>query len=269
MRYVVEGIKESFRVGLDYSSRKCRWAGKNMGSAIEYPEVMREYLAKEYAEGRVLGPLPMHAISGVQVSRFGVIPKGKTGKWRLIVDLSSPDGASVNNGINLNLCSLMYVSVDDAVRAVVRAGRGAFLAKADIKQAYRMVPVHPSDRLLLGMVWENSLFVDSALPFGLCSAPKIFNALAVALEWMIRQEGVESVLHYLDNFFYCSQERDSMSGSATEPATCVCMTECSHSTGETGRSFYSLDLFGHQNGHSHHDLVAVGGEVDVVKGVSC
>ena len=80
-----------------------------MGSAIEHPEVVREYLAKECAEGRVLGPLPMQAVRGVQVSRFGVIPKGKTGKWRLIVDLSSPDGASVNDGIDPDLCSLTYM----------------------------------------------------------------------------------------------------------------------------------------------------------------
>ena len=100
----------------------------------------------------------------------------------MIVDLSSPEGASVNDGIDPCLCSLTYVTVDDAARSVVGAGRGAFLVKADVKQAYRMVPVHPEDRLLLGMVWDDSLFVDSALPFGLHSAPKIFNALADALE---------------------------------------------------------------------------------------
>ena len=39
-----------------------------------------------------------------------------------------------------------------------------------------MVPVHPEDRLLLGMPWNRALYVDAALPFGLRSAPKIFNA---------------------------------------------------------------------------------------------
>ena len=38
-----------------------------MGSAIEPPEIVREYLAKECAEGRVLGPFPMQAVPGVQV----------------------------------------------------------------------------------------------------------------------------------------------------------------------------------------------------------
>ena len=76
-----------------------------------------------------VGPFPREAFPGIQVSRFGVIPKRKTGKWWLILDLSSPEGASVNDGIDPVVCSLSYVSVDDVARAVVEAGRGAFLAK--------------------------------------------------------------------------------------------------------------------------------------------
>ena len=95
---------------------------------------------------------------------------------------------------------MTYVTMDGSVGAIRQAGGGAFLAEVDVKQAYRIVPVHPEDRPLLGMMWERSLFVDSALPFGLRSAPKIFSALADALEWLIRYEGVESVMHYLDDY---------------------------------------------------------------------
>ena len=42
------------------------------------------------------------------------------------------------------------------------------LAKLDLKEAYRMVPVHPQDRVLLGMHWKGETYVDAALPFGLC-----------------------------------------------------------------------------------------------------
>ena len=38
------------------------------------------------------------------------------------------------------------------------------------------------------------------LPFGLRSAPKLFNAVADALEWCIRQVGVTYIFHYLDDF---------------------------------------------------------------------
>ena len=57
-------------------------------------------------------------------------------------------------------------------------GKGALLAKFDFENAY---PVHPQDRLLLGMTWEGSTYVDGALPFGLRSAPKLFTAIANAL----------------------------------------------------------------------------------------
>ena len=65
------------------------------------------------------------------------------------------------------MSSLSYTSVDVIANKVAMLGRGSLLAKMDIKQAYRMVPVHPDDRFLLGMQWENDVFVDKALPFGL------------------------------------------------------------------------------------------------------
>ena len=95
-----------------------------------------------------------------------------------------------------------------AVEAIRQTGRGSFLAKVDVRQAYRIVPVHPEDRPLLGMMWEGSLFVNSALLFGLRSAPKIFSALADALEWLIRNEGVESVMHYLDDYLLVARTQE-------------------------------------------------------------
>ena len=179
-----------------------------MSSARDHPEVVRDYLAGECAEGTILGPFPAGSLPGLQVSRFGVIPKGKSGKLHLIVDLSSPERKSVNDGIDSDLCSMSYVTVDGAVEVIRQTGRGSFLAKVDVRQAYRIVPVHPEDRPLLGMMWEGSLFVDSALPFGLRSAPKIFSAVADALEWLIRNEGVESVMHYLDDYLLVARTQE-------------------------------------------------------------
>ena len=70
----------------------------------------------------------------------------------------------------------------------------------DIASAYRTVPVHPVDRMLLGMRWQGDLLVDGALPFGLRSAPKIFTAVADALLWVMGRHGVVHAMHYLDDF---------------------------------------------------------------------
>ena len=92
------------------------------------------------------------------------------------------------------------MGVWDVVNEIVRRGRGTQLAKLDIKSAYRNVPIHPDDRWLLGMNWRRALFVDSVLPFGLCSAPIIFTPLAGAAEWNARTRGVQGIIHYLDDF---------------------------------------------------------------------
>ena len=97
-------------------------------------------------------------------------------------------------------CSLSYISVDDITRIIARMGRGALLGKIDIKIAYRIVPVHPEDQLLLDIRWQGEVYIDTRLPFGLRSAPIIFTALVYALEWIVKQQEARILLHYLDNF---------------------------------------------------------------------
>ena len=125
---------------------------------IPDPSVVAVYLQKELSEGRLLEfSLKEAAALSVQCSPIGMIPKkNKPGKWRLIVDLSSPTRGSVNSGIVKELCSFSYTSVDVVANHVLRLGRGTLIAKMDIMHAYRNVPVHPEDRLLLGMMWEGN-----------------------------------------------------------------------------------------------------------------
>ena len=195
--FLLQGIQEGFRIGFDYHCR-VQPARSNMFSAAQHSEVIDEYLEKEVRAGNII-PLA-GALAGLQINRFGVIPKGRTGKWRLITDLSFPEGRGVNDGIDPQYCSLEYVSVDEVALAAAGLGKGSLLAKIDIRAAYRLVPVFPRDRLLLGMRWRGQLYVDAMLPFGLRSAPKLFNALADALEWCLRRNGVHRVWHYLDDF---------------------------------------------------------------------
>ena len=131
-----------------------------------------------------------------------MIPKGhNTGRWRLITDLSYPPGESVNDGIEAELCSLVYTSIDQVARVAAGYEQGALLAKVDIEAAYRrLIPVHPADRLLQATSWEGKLYINPMLPFGLRSAPKLFNAVADALEWYLEQQGICHIYHYFDDF---------------------------------------------------------------------
>ena len=206
-RYIHRGLCFGFRIGFDRSS-KLKSADTNMHSAFEHQQVVTEYLQKELSMGRMLGPFDeatCSALPQLQVNRFGVIPKGhNTGKWRLITDLSFPHGLSVNDGIDPEFCTLHYATVDDIAGIIARLPQGALLAKFDIESAYRLVPVHPDDRPLQAMCWKGQIYIDPMLPFGLRSAPKIFNAIADALNWHLQRAGIPLIKHYLDDYLIIS-----------------------------------------------------------------
>ena len=142
--------------------------------------------------------------SSIHTSPIGIIAKPhQPGKFRLIVDLSSPAGGSVNDGIPTELCSFVYATVEEAASLVKGHGKGAFMSKLDLMSACCMVPIHPQDQWLLGITWNTTVLVDRALPFGLRSAPKIFNSVADGLAWAMSGAGIVHPIHYLDDFFFC------------------------------------------------------------------
>ena len=200
--YVLSGLQDGFRVGFAPSSFNLKSSPDNMFSSHLHPDVIDEYLQKEVTLGRIAGPFPTPPLPNLHVSRFGVIPKkNQPGKWRLILDLSSPEGHSVNDGIPKSPFSVQYITVDDLIDGIIERGKGTLMAKFDVECAYRNVAVHPEDRYLLGMKWRNAYFVDLVLPFGLRSAPFIFTAVADVIQWsLIYNHGVDFLRHYLDDF---------------------------------------------------------------------
>ena len=117
------------------------------------------------------------------------------------MDLFSPGGLSTNDGIDPDEFPLQYIRLDQIISMVSNYSRGALMAKFNIEATYRNTAVHPSDRYLLGMRWQSQYYVDLALPFGLHSAPYIFNSVADMVEWiLLKSRDVSNLLHYLDNF---------------------------------------------------------------------
>ena len=220
VEYLLNGIKCGFRIGFNRQSTRLISASSNMQSAILNPTPVQDFLQKETQAARVLGPFHTHQVTSIHLSRFGVIPKrSQPGKWRLILDLSSPDNHSVNDGIAQDLCSLSYSSVDQAAAIIAQLGRDTQLAKIDIAHAYRNVPVHPSDRHLLGMQWDNRIYIDTVLPFGLRSAPKIFSALVDTMEWIFRNNHVSHILHYFSQLKHPTQR--SVSAISIQSSACA------------------------------------------------
>ena len=116
------------------------------------------------------------------VSALGAVPKPDSDDLRLIHDCSMPPKRGVNSYIDID--KQKFQTIDDAVK-VIR--KGYYLAKVDLRHAYRSVPVHPSNYRALGIKWKFrgatrfTYMVDTHLPFSGRSAPGIFHRLTQAV----------------------------------------------------------------------------------------
>ena len=132
--YVLDGLQNGFRVGFNPASVSFKSASQNMPSASLQPSVIDDYLYTELAKGRVAGPFSSPPLPHLHISRFGVIPKKhQPGKWRLILDLSSPGGHSVNDGIRKDPFTVQYMKVDDIIDGIMSLGRAPYLQSLMLK----------------------------------------------------------------------------------------------------------------------------------------
>ena len=104
----------------------------------------------------------------------------------------------MNDGIAKPLCNLTYVTVIDTIQKILEGDCNTLLAKANIRRAFRLLPVHS-----IGTCLAQNIFIDTPLPFQ-GPAPKVFNILADLLSWAITQRGCTYVIHYLDNYLTIS-----------------------------------------------------------------
>ena len=215
-RAAAHTIRSGFAVGfkLGYSGKRVHRMSKNLVSATKDMDRVMQKLDKEIKLGRIAGPFDSLPIPNLIVSPVGLVPKAQKGKFRMIHHLSHPDGDSINDGIDRDICQVKYANFDDAISIVVRAGKGALLAKADIESAFRLLPIHPSDFHLLGICANNMFYVDKALPMGASCSPAYFETFSTFLEWVIRQDsGSDLIVHYMDDFLFVAGNGEERSQS--------------------------------------------------------
>ena len=111
----------------------------------------------------------------------------KSLKWCTIFHLSylKTSSTSINANIPITDYSLPYVTIDNAIHLLLSLGKGAFMSKTDIQAAFRIIPVHPDGWELLGKHRKRLYLFDTVLPFGLRSAPFLFNMVSDGLKWII------------------------------------------------------------------------------------
>jgi len=199
-KFLEDGFRDGFRLGYTgvLRSRKA----PNLPSLAANIREARKLIQDEVAAGRVAGPFKQQPLPSLRCSPIGLVPKS-SGKFRLIHHLSWPHGKSVNDGISAQAARVEYTSFDQVVDNIVLIGPGAMLAKADVKSAFRILPVNREDYQLLGFTLDGNFFYDMCVPFGCKSSCALWEKFAKFINWRIQQHcraGEEAVHHYLDDF---------------------------------------------------------------------
>ncbi|XP_049340789.1 uncharacterized protein LOC125804934 [Astyanax mexicanus] len=176
----------------------------NLLSALAEPDVVSSLLQQELSSGFIIGPFSTPPFSVFRINPLGIATRKYSGKKRIIIDLSAPHGSSdpsINSLIPSSEFSLRYATVDCAIEAIKLAGRGAWLSKADIISAFKILPLHPDSWHLFGVRWDDQFYFSVRLAFGCKSSPKLFDSFAEALCWiLLNKHRLPFVLHLLDDF---------------------------------------------------------------------
>ena len=196
--YLLQGLKEGFRiVSRDSDLRHAEVPNYKSATGHDVCDKVEMAIREEIQHWNYI----ITTEKPIIVSALGAIPKPDSDKIRLIHDCSRPQHSNVNSYTDTQH-HYSYVTVD---KAVLLIQGNAYLAKIDLKSAYRHVPIHPSNYTATGLAWQfsgdNSLtyLYDCKLPFGAAKSPEIFHRLTQAITRMMERRGF-TVLAYVDDF---------------------------------------------------------------------
>ncbi|VDI66828.1 Hypothetical predicted protein [Mytilus galloprovincialis] len=210
--YLLNGFKNGFR--LEHNGPRSQFNCSNLKSAKSNPLIVQEKINKEVNCQRVMGPYLEKPFLNLRVSPLGLVPKKSKSAWRLIHHLSYPDkkSNSVNAGISDESAAVHYAGIHEAINEIkqLRSHKyQVFLSKTDVRSAFRILPVNPSDYELLGFKWNNKFYYDCCLPMGCRTSCKIFEEFSTALEWIaLTKLGITSMVHILDDFLIIEKSKE-------------------------------------------------------------
>lgn len=165
----------------------------NYESALLHEDQLDAQIAQLVAAGKVEEVFG-DAIANLVINPLGMADKKDNGvvqpEKRICVD------ASRHVNFRLPHYDMKLPGYDDALR---RLYPGCWMAKVDLSGAYLHVRIDQDSRRLLGFKWRNRFYRYSHMPFGLSTAPAVWQYLADRVCAYLRSLGL-NVIVYLDDF---------------------------------------------------------------------
>ena len=208
--WVIHGLLYGFSLHYDGPLRKpSRMLFSRFASSAEKQAALM-LIGKELTLGRVLGPFPEVPFAEYLPHRIFLVPKPEAPiPFRLIHDFSNPKSTALNSFVADIWKTVKYPSVDLAADHIIDLKRGALLAKLDILDGYRNLPLRREDWPLTVFAIDDSFFVDTRLVLGASAACQCFQRFSLALRWIVcdRFPTVRCVV-LIDDFLFIGASAD-------------------------------------------------------------
>ena len=266
--FLLQGIQHGFRLSNVSTADIEDVESRNHTSALKFRDLVEKELVKQLGFGHYVFSVCKPKI----VSPLGAILKEDGCSVRLIHDGSIPYGMAMND--YSGVASVKYESLD---AACALAKPGWYMAKVDLRAAYRSVPIHPEDYCTTGINWHFTgdsgprYLFDTRLPFGSRLGPCIFSRITQAVKRIMYRKGFTNIVVYLDDFLLlaesyeeCCRAQAALISLLTElgflvswdkvvsPSTCLvflgvtidtCAGTLSLDSGKLGKVLCKLQLF--------------------------
>ena len=176
----------------------------NHPTALNFEADVDYYVEVERGHSAIMGPFDGMPFTSMQVSPLMTRLKKDSTHRRVIMDLSWPPGASINDAIASNWyvdgrAEIRLPTADYMVGRLRELGQGAYLYKTDLARGYRQLRVDPGDWPLLGFTHRGQCYFDVCPPFGMRTSALFMQRTSEAICWVHGQRGHLS-RPYLDDF---------------------------------------------------------------------
>lgn len=210
---IPEGLLLGFKI--DFPSIRTVQAPLNRYSIYEYSIEFDAIIQKELHKGRYIGPFPASILESLigpyQSSPLSIIPKpGKPGKFRIIQNFSYPHSPnasfpnpSVNSAIETNDFPTTWGKFSIIYQIIVNLPPGSEAATRDVAEAYRTVPLHPSQWPAGVVRISDSLFcIDTCIAFGAAPSAGAYGHIADAGAEIFQYNGIGPLDKWVDDYIF-------------------------------------------------------------------
>ena len=162
-REVIQMLRYGFPLSHD-GKHGSKQIPRNHLGARNFPNEIQRILDKEVKHNAAIGPFEVSPFgSDTFLSPLNSVPKKDSKDRRLILDLSFPQGNSINDGIPKDeylgdFTKMTLPSVDQLAEKEASIGKGARVSKFDLTRAYRQIFSCPSTINWLGYVFKEKFY---------------------------------------------------------------------------------------------------------------